>query len=73
MVDVVKAGLVDGSWSAWFSRMERARLDADYDYQRVIPRAEAEAAVERAQTCVNEIERLLPALLAEDAETSGEA
>jgi len=58
----IKAGLVDEKYSAWFKKIYKARLDADYKRDRAFTEEEAREALEQATEFVETIEKLLPSL-----------
>jgi uncharacterized protein (UPF0332 family)/predicted nucleotidyltransferase len=58
----IKTGLVDEKYSAWFKKIYKARLDADYKRDRVFTEEEAKEALEQATEFVEMIEKLLPSL-----------
>lgn len=57
-----KAGLVDEKYSAWFKKIYKDRLDADYKRDRVFTEEEAREALEQATEFVETVEKLLPSL-----------
>lgn len=61
----IKADLVDEKYSAWFKKIYKARLEADYKRDRVFTEGEAREALEQATEFVEAIEKLLPSLLEE--------
>jgi len=58
----IKAGLVDEKYNAWFKKIYKDRLDADYKRDRVFTEEEAREALEQATEFVKTIERLLSSL-----------
>lgn len=58
----IKAGLVDEKYSAWFKKIYKDRLEADYNRGRVFTEEEAREALEQATEFVETIEKLLPSL-----------
>jgi len=58
----IKAGLVDEKYGAWFKKIHKDRLDADYKRDRIFTEEEAREALEQATEFVEMIEKLLPSL-----------
>lgn len=58
----IKANLVDEKYSAWFKKIYKARLEADYRRDRVFTEEEAREALEQATEFVETVGKLLPSL-----------
>jgi len=61
----IKAGLVDEKYSAWFKKIYKDRLEADYNRGRVFTEEEAREALEQATEFVEMVEKLLSSLMEE--------
>jgi hypothetical protein len=55
----IKSGLVDKEYLQFFTKIERARLDADYKHERVFSSDEAADALKEAIRFIDMAERLL--------------
>ena len=66
----IKAGLVDEKYSAWFKKIYKARLDADYKRDRDFTEEEAREALEQATEFVEVIEKVLQSLWEEQVATT---
>jgi len=61
----VDTGLVDRKYGRWFNLAKKARLDADYERDKVFTAEDAREAIAQATEFVETIERLLPSLWGE--------
>lgn len=59
----VKTGIIDSKYGRWLNKIERARLEADYEHTKKFTKKEAEEALNEAKEFVRVIEKLLPKLL----------
>ena len=62
----IKEGMLDRKYSRWFKRIEKARLEADYEREKQFSRQDARDALHEAKEFVNAIEELLPRLYARE-------
>lgn len=61
----VDTGLVDRKYGRWFNLAKKARLDADYERNKVFTAEDAREAIAQATEFVETIEKLLPSLWGE--------
>ncbi|MEK9149604.1 MAG: HEPN domain-containing protein [Candidatus Desantisbacteria bacterium] len=55
----IKEGILDRKYSRWFKRIEKARLEADYERAKEFTQEETKEAFEEAKKFVETIEKLL--------------
>ncbi|MFH0774130.1 MAG: HEPN domain-containing protein [bacterium] len=55
----IKEDILDRKYSRWFKRIEKARLEADYERAKEFTQVEAKEALEEAKEFVETIEKLL--------------
>ncbi|MDI6735822.1 MAG: HEPN domain-containing protein [bacterium] len=59
----VTTGIIDKKYGKWFKRIEKARLEADYDHNKTFTQQDAQEALDEAIEFVKVIEELIPELL----------
>jgi hypothetical protein len=59
----IKTGEIESKYGRWFNKIERARLEADYEHTKSFTIEEAEDALKEAKEFVRVVEELLPKLL----------
>ncbi len=55
----IKPGIIPKEWGRWFSRAEKARLDADYSHEKEFTQIDAEEIFIKAKEFVEIAERLV--------------
>lgn len=59
----IKPEVIDKKYGRWFTKIESARLEADYEARAKFTKTEAEEALNAASDFVRMAEKLLPNLL----------